>query len=65
MLENIIMAKGFTDCIAYVGADNVSIVVESQGLEPHEAAQIMDIVASETKFSTDVIKIIEISSIQN
>jgi len=65
MLENIIMAKGFTDCIAYVGTDNVSIVVESQGLEAHEAAQIMDIVASETKFSTDVIKIIEISSIQN
>ncbi|MBQ2881453.1 MAG: SpoIIIAH-like family protein [Clostridia bacterium] len=65
VLENIIMAKGFTDCIAYVGADNVSIVIETQGLKPHEAAQIMDIAASETKFSTDVIKIIEISSIQN
>ncbi len=64
-LENIIMAKGFTDCIAYVGVDNVSIVVETQGLKPHEAAQILDIAASETKFSTDVIKIIEISSIQN
>lgn len=64
-LENIIMAKGFTDCIAYIGVDNVSIVVETQGLQPYEAAQIMDIAASETKFSTDVIKIIEISSIQN
>ncbi len=64
-LENLIMAKGFTDCIVYVGNDSVSVVVETDGLEAHEAAQIMDIAASETKFSNDVIKIIEISSIQN
>ena len=64
-LENLIKAKGFSDCIVYIGTDNVSIVVESEGLEPHEAAKILDIVATETKFSTDVIKIIEISSIQN
>lgn len=64
-LENLIMAKGFSDCIVYLGTDNVSIVVETDGLEAHEAAQIMDIAASETKFSNDVIKIIEISSIQN
>ena len=64
-LENLIMAKGFDDCIVYLGTDNVSIVVATDGLEAHEAAQIMDIAVSETKFSTDVIKIIEISSIQN
>lgn len=64
-LENLITAKGFSDCIVYLGTDSVSIVVESDGLEAHEAAQIMDIASSETKFSNDVIKIIEISSIQN
>ena len=65
VLENLIHAKGFNECIVYIGTDNVSVVVESDGLEPYQAAQIMDIVASETKFSTNVIKIIEISSIQN
>lgn len=64
-IETLIMAKGFRDCIVYLGTDNVSVVVESDGLLANEAAQILDIVATETKFSTDVIKIIEISSIQN
>lgn len=65
MLENIIKAKGFSDCIVFLGSDNVSIVVEASGLKPSEAAQLMDIAVSETKFSADVIKIIEIDSVQN
>lgn len=64
-LESLIMAKGFSDCIVYIGTDNVSVVVESSGLQPQDAAKILDIAATETKFSTDVIKIIEIGSIQN
>ena len=33
VIENLIRAKGFTDCIVYVGMDNVSVVVETEGLE--------------------------------
>ncbi len=60
-IENQIKAKGFEECIVFLGADNASIVVKTEGLEPAEAAQITDIVVAETGFSAAVVKIIELS----
>lgn len=62
-IENLIASKGFSDCVAFVGNDNVSVVVKvsSGGLSAAEASQITDIVVSETGFRTDVIKIIEMN----
>lgn len=64
-IENLIKAKGFRECIVFLGDNNATVVVESDGLTSAQAAQIMDITSSETGFSFDVIKIIEIGSVQN
>ena len=64
-VENLIRAKGFRECIVFIGTGNATVVVETEKLTSAQAAQIMDIVASETNFSYDVIKIIEIGSVQN
>lgn len=60
-IENLIIAKGFSDCVAFVGEDNVSIVVENT-LTSEDAAKIIDIATGETGFPSSVIKIIELNS---
>ncbi|MBO5299691.1 MAG: SpoIIIAH-like family protein [Clostridia bacterium] len=64
-VENLILSKGYEDCVVFLTEETASVVVETLGLEPHEAAQIMDIVSSATGFTADVIKIIEFNSVQN
>lgn len=58
-VENQITAKGFEDCIVFVGEDNACVVVKTDGLTSAQAAQIMDIIASATHLNSNVIKIIE------
>lgn len=58
--ENQIKAKGFSECIVYIGDDNASVMVQAQALTSEQAAQILDIVAAETKLNANVIKIIEV-----
>ena len=62
-IENLVASKGFTDCVAFVGEDNASLVVkvDERGLSSAQASQITDIIVSETGFKTDVIKIIEMT----
>lgn len=59
-IESLAKAKGFTDCVAVISTSNVNVVVESQGLQPNEAAQLNEIVMNETGVTADNIKIIEI-----
>lgn len=63
-IENLVVAKGFSDCVAFVGADNVSIVVED-AVDAESAAKIIDIAVSETGFSSSAVKIIELNSENN
>lgn len=60
-IENLVTAKGYTDCVAYIGDSGVSIVVSNggKGLADTDAAKITDIVQSETNFKPSQIKIIE------
>ena len=58
--ENQIKAKGFEECIVYIGEDNASVMVQTDGLTSEQAAQILDIVAAETNLNANVIKIIEV-----
>ncbi len=59
-IENLVMAKGYTDCVAFIGEDGISVVVAApeSGLDAGGTAKIMDIVVSETGFTSDQIKII-------
>ena len=60
-IENLVMAKGYQDCVAFIGDNSISVVVSApeNGLDSSDTARIMDIVVTETGFTTDQIKIIE------
>lgn len=60
-IENLVLAKGFSDCMAYVDNESVSVVVAvgEQGLTSAQAAQIHDIALNETDVSVENIRIIE------
>ena len=57
--ENLIKAKGFADCVAFIQNGECSVVVASEGLLDSEAITIKDIVAGQTGISFDKIKIVE------
>lgn len=59
-VESLIKAKGFEDCVVFIGADNVNVVVQSEGLDVKQAAQINEIVVSQTGISASNIKIVEV-----
>ena len=59
-IENIIKAKGFTECMVYLDEDKVDVIVQSTGLTDSEAAQIMDAVMSEVEVEESNVSIIEI-----
>jgi stage III sporulation protein AH len=60
-IENLIMAKGYADCVVFLSANSVSVMVEPPegGLTETDTAKITDIVLTETGLSADQIKIIE------
>jgi len=61
-IENLVIAKGYTDCVAFIGEDTVSVVVEIAGgqLTEVDTARITDIVTQSTEFAASQIKIIEV-----
>ncbi len=61
-IENLIKAKGFEDCVAFISAENVSVVVPGQGLENAQVAQIQEIVVSETGMKPSKVKIVEVKN---
>ena len=54
------MAKGYADCVAFMGDDAISVVVsDPDGLDAVDVARIKDIVVSETSYTPDQIRIME------
>ena len=43
VIEDLVKASGFEDCVVYLDGENASIVVKSDGLTPAQAAQIKEI----------------------
>lgn len=62
-IENLVMAKGYKECVAYIGEENVSVVVQVAGeeLTAVDTARITDIVTQATAFSAGQIKIIAVN----
>ena len=60
-VENLVTAKGYGDCVCFIGEDGVNLVVSStdRGLSETDIAKIVEIVREETGLSADQIKIIE------
>ena len=60
-IENLITAQGYTDCVAFLGEDSISVVVSAMenGMTDADAARIGEIVMEQTGLRADQIKIIE------
>ncbi len=59
-IESLVVAKGYADCVAFMGEDAISVVVsDPDGLDAVDVARIKDIVVSETSYTPDQIRIME------
>jgi len=59
-IESLVTAKGYADCVVFMGADSCSVVVsDTDGLDEVDAARIKDIVVNETTYTANQIKIME------
>ncbi len=59
-IENLILACGYEDCVVYLDGENASVVVKSDGLSASQAAEIKDILLSETSVENENIRIFEV-----
>jgi len=61
-IENLVVAKGYTDCVAFIGEDALSLAVSAPegGLTEADTAKIVDVVNQTAGFTADQITIIEV-----
>lgn len=61
-IENLVLAKGYTDCVAFIGDDSLSLAVSAPagGLSGADTAKLVDAVTQSSGFKADQIKIIEV-----
>ncbi len=62
-IESLVIAKGYADCVAYMSDDGISVAVAApeEGLQQTDVAVITDIVLSQSDYSIDNIRIVEVS----
>lgn len=61
-IENLVIAKGYPQCVAFMGDGSISVVVSpagEAGLEAADVARITDIVLNETDYTAGQITILE------
>ena len=60
--ESLIIAKGYTDCVAYMSGEGISVAVSSPegGLQQADVAVIADIVMTQSDYSLDDIRVVEV-----
>lgn len=58
--ENLIKAKGFEQCIVYLDSDKANVVVKTEGLISEQAAQIKEIILSQSKIKAENLTITEV-----
>ena len=61
-IENLVVAKGYADCVAFIGEGELSLAVAAPegGLTDADTARIVDVVQQTAAFSADQIKIIPV-----
>ncbi len=61
-IENLVVAKGYTDCVAFIGEQSLSLAVAQPegGITAQDTAKIVDVVMQATDFTAAQIKIIEV-----
>ncbi len=61
-IESLIIAKGYTDCVAYMSNGGISVAVASPegGLKAEDVAVIADIVMSQSEYTMEEIRVVEV-----
>lgn len=61
-IESLIIAKGYTDCVAYISKEGISVAVASPegGLVQSDVAVIADIVMTQSDFEMEDIRVVEV-----
>lgn len=61
-IESLIIAKGYTDCVAYMSGDGISVAVSSPegGLQQADVAVIADIVMNQSDYAMSDIRVVEV-----
>lgn len=61
-IESLVMAKGFTDCVAYMSEKGISVAVASPegGLQDQDVAVISDIVMNQSSLKMSQIWVVEV-----
>lgn len=61
-IESLIIAKGYSDCVAYMSDDGISVAVAAPegGIQQGDVAVVADIVISQTGLSYEDIRVVEV-----
>ena len=61
-IESLVIAKGYTDCVAYMTGDGISVAVSSPegGLQQADVAVIADIVMAQSDYGLEDIRVVEV-----
>ena len=61
-IESLIIAKGYADCVAYMSSEGISVAVTAPegGLQRDDVAVIADIVMSQSEYTLDSIRVVEV-----
>ena len=61
-IESLVIAKGYADCVTYMSSDGVSVAVSAPegGLQAEDVAVIADIVMTQSEYTLDEIRIVEV-----
>lgn len=61
-IESLIIAKGYTDCVAYMSGEGISVAVSSPegGLKQEDVALIADVVMAQSDYSLEDIRVVEV-----
>lgn len=61
-IESLVIAKGYTDCVAYIADDGISVAVAAPegGLQQADVAVIADIVMNQSEYDLTQIRVVEV-----
>ena len=61
-IESLVIAKGYADCVAYISDGGISVAVASPegGLAKEDVAVIADIVMTQSSYSLEKIRVVEV-----
>ncbi len=63
-VENLLLAKGFADCVVFIGGEDITVAVPAplEGLSQADVARITDTVLAETSLPASALRVIEVKA---